>query len=446
MNLPIHHRCMVCCVLSLAVYACGDGDVNADKTASTVAGAGNESPGLRYLEQTLLPPPLVPGDLDNPGIECPLESQDASEQYRSAAEVDYSRPGWERRIAFDWNFFDAPAEEGWITVIDFRHQDDQLAYRYLANDSSHDRLYEPWSSSKIQAFTAAVSILRRHGIGADASVGGVALSDLITSINSYAPAGKADGDSNAIASFLLNVAGRDYATALFHDAWLNIANDELRFRGAYGPTAFSPASYEFVSADGDVRYTPLVYKASADDPGYLDYRCDTCGTDGNKAMTALAQTEWLKRLASHGREPRTRHPGLETSDVETLFFGGRHRDGYEVGGMLAGISVFLPEALARTLAPQSADDAKRTLDDLTDGRWRVYQKVGWGPSETRGTSELVILAHVCLPKIGGTGREFTLFARSSVPGADPDESGVGEAGIRLSRFLDRSLPQLLGTR
>ena len=90
-----------------------------------------------------------------------------------------------------------------------------------------------------------------------------------------------------------------------------------------------------------------------------------------------------------------------------------------------------------------AFDPEGDTDGLTDGEWRVYQKVGWGPSETRGTSELVVLAHVCLPGVGGTGREFTLFARSSVPGANMDESGVGKAGIKLSRLLERSLPKLL---
>ncbi len=409
----------------------------------SIAGCSSESPGERYLESALNPPPLLPDDISDLSIECPLANQADSESYRSHSDVDYLQPGWETRIASDWSFFDAPASDGWLTVIDFRREDNRLTYRYLANDQSHDRLYEPWSSSKIQAFTAAVSTLRQHGIGADASVGEVSLSDLITSINSYAPSGNADGNSNAIATFLLNIAGRDYATALFHDSWLKIANEDVRFRGAYGPTAFSPSSNEFVSSDGETRYTPSVYSAASDDPGYLTYRCEGCGTDGNKAMTALAQAEWLKRLASHSREPAARHPRLETSDVETLFFGGHGRDTHEAGGMLAGISVFLPEALARALAPGSTGNAKRTLDAMTDGRWRVYQKVGWGPSETRGTSELVMLAHVCLPGVGGSGREFTLVARASVPGADPNEHGVGDAGLKLSRLLDRSLPKLL---
>ncbi len=426
----MRHRLTVCCVLLLGLAAC----------------KGDSVTGGDYLERALLPPPLAPADLSNLSLECALERQTDSDIYRSQAEVDYKQPGWENRVASDWRFFDAPASEGYLTVIDFRLEDNGLAYRYLANDESHDRLYEPWSSSKIFAFTAAMSTLRQHGIGADASVGDIAVSDLVTTINSYAPAGNADSTSNEIATFLLNIAGRDYATSLFHDEWLKLANENVRFRGAYGPAAFVPQSNEFVSADGETRYTPSLYSAATDDPGYLPYRCEGCGLLGNKAMTALAQTEWLKRLASHGREPATRHPELEIGDVETLFFGGRRDDSGEVGGMLAGISVFLPEALARAIAPDSKSNAKRTLDDATDGRWRVYQKVGWGPSETRGTSELVILAHVCLPTVGGAGREFTLLARAAVPGADEDEHGVGEAGLKLSRLLDRSLPKLLEPR
>ncbi|MFK8016724.1 MAG: hypothetical protein AB8G17_14920 [Gammaproteobacteria bacterium] len=399
--------------------------------------------GLEYLERSLLAPAIRPRDLSDLSINCELESQPETELYRTSSDVTYHRLGWEQRLSADWRFFDAPASEGWLTVIDFRRVGDRLAYRYLANDDSHDRLYEPWSSSKIQAFTAAVSALREQGIGADASVGGVKLRDLITSINTYAPSGDVSGDSNAIATYLLSAAGRDYATALFHKNWLKLANADVRLRGAYGPTTFAPPSNEFVASDGTIRVTRSVYNPANNDPGYRTYRCDECGTDGNKAMTALAQTEWLKRLASHARDSSVRHPGLEISDVETLFFGGQQQREGEVGGMLSGISVFLPQALARAVTPGAGDNAKDTLDAVTNGRWRIYQKVGWGPSETRGTSEVVMLAHVCLPRVGKTGREFTLLARATVPGDDADESKVGEAGLKLERLLDRALPQLL---
>ena len=404
------------------------------------------SAAARYLDDVLNPPPLLPARLDELGIDCAIPMSEETPDYRTAAEADYASPGWEQRIASDWSHFSAPADEGWLTVIDFRQEPSGLAYRYLANDRSHDRLYEPWSSSKIMAFTAAVARLRAHGIGADSRVGGVALADLITSINSYEPFGGADGNSNAIATFLLNLAGREYATALFHDEWLMLANEAVRFRGAYATEVFTPETYEFVSADGANRHTPDVFAAAAEDPYYLTYRCEHCGTDGNKAMTALAQTEWLKRLASHDRVPETRHPGLERDDVETVFFGKYHsEDEQRVGGMLAGISTLLPRVLAATLSDSAiADigDPKAVLDALSDGRWRIYQKLGWGPSETRGMSELVVLAHVCLPQ-AGAGREFTLLGRAAVPGADVNEHGVGAAGIKLEALLTKSLPELL---
>ena len=73
------------------------------------------------------------------------------------------------------------------------------------------------------------------------------------------------------------------------------------------------------------------YKASSDDPGYLSYRCDSCGLTGNKAMTTLAQAEWLKRLVSHQREPITQMPYLQSSDVDVLLNGTGHTDQHAGG-------------------------------------------------------------------------------------------------------------------
>ena len=319
-------RYVVLAIVLIGLGACGDrstNDVTDDPAAATSAAA---SAGQRYLEASLLPPPLLPAELGELSVDCPLAEASDSAAYRSAREVDYASSGWEERISADWDFFDAPASAGWLTVIDFRREPGGLAYRYLANDETHDRLYEPWSSSKIMAFTAAVAALRPHGIGADSSVGGFVLADLITGINSYEEFGTSSGESNAIATFFLNVAGREFATSLFRDEWLALSNAAVRFRGAYGPTAFDPGTDEFVARDGQTRYAPAVYPAAADDPGYLAYRCETCGTDGNKAMTALAQTEWLKRLASHSRARRRRNRFLRPASHRCPS-GRRHASG-----------------------------------------------------------------------------------------------------------------------
>lgn len=402
------------------------------------AATAERSAGQAFLEDVLNAEPYLPANLDELGLGCDIPEQADSPLYRTSADVDYGAYGWESRIASDWDGLPGGAELGWLTIIDYRREPDGLAYRYLANEETQDRLYEPWSSSKIMAFTAALSKLRGEGIGADSSVGGVALADLITGINLYAPFGAASGDSNAIASYFLNLATRDFATALFHDAWLKLANDGVRFRGAYATEVFNPQPNTFVSGDGERRYSPDMVASSPEDPGYLAYRCDTCGTDGNKAMTALAEAEWLKRLAVHDRDPATGLPMLETEDVEATFYGRFHTDERPVGGMLMGISRFLPDAIAEALG--GTGDTQAVLDQATDGRWRVYQKIGWGPSETRGTSEIVIIAHVCLPELG---REFTLAGRAAVPGADPNEYGVGDAGRKLFALLEMAMAQVL---
>ena len=195
----------------------------------------------------------------------------------------------------------------------------QLGYRYLSNDNTYDTLYEPWSSSKIFAYTGALAKARQQGMSAHAMAGAHRISDLITSINTYEPSANADGNSNAIATYFANVAGRDFLTSLFHDRWLLLHNPLIRFRGAYGPTAFEPSAPTWLNLTTQAVVNINSFSQATDDPGYQGYRCKTCGLNGNKPMTTLAQAEWLKRLAVHGRDPLTAHPELQTIDIETLF-------------------------------------------------------------------------------------------------------------------------------
>lgn len=383
-------------------------------------------------------PPVLPAHRDDRYISCPTgEPETGHPPYRSARQVDYGRAGWEERVAADWDFFDVSPELGKVLVIDSRLQGDSLAFRYLAN-GTRDDLYEPWSSSKVMAFTAAMARAREFGVGADASVGGFPIADLISSVHSYAPFGPADGNSNAIATWMLNVAGREFATSLFHDNWLRLVTPQVRIRGAYGSEAFDPETQTWTGA-GSQAVVPA-FRDSSDDPGYQPYACEQCGLTGNKPMTTLAQAEWLKRLATHRQVAETRHPGLTDEDVRVLFYGRRADREHPVGGMMAGIGRMLTRALTIAMGANGDADPKRVLDDATGGRWRVWQKIGWGPSETRGTAENVVLAHVCLPGFQG-GRQFTVAAQASVPGNT--EENVAVAGRRMQQVLAGALSRLL---
>lgn len=398
-------------------------------------------PSSAFYETVMSIAPFMPADNSSIAIGCDiLKSVDvSSDEYKTSLQADYANYDWERRIAHQPKFFNSSANDGRILMIDFAEKGDALAYRYLSNDNSHQQRYEPWSSSKIFAFTAAIATLRKQGLGAQAKVGDTYVADMLTSINSYETFGSAPGDSNALATFFANVAGRDYLSALFYDEWLKMSTPHIYFRGAYGPVAFEPSNYEWQMLDENRSAIINPYLLASDDPGYLPYRCEDCGLTGNKPMTTLAQAEWLKRLALHSRDPLTQHPYITQDDISTLFYGSGHSyQDKRFAGMTLGISLMLQRAIVNAITGTEVADPKKVLDELTNGKWRVFQKIGWGPSETRTTTENVVLAHVCLPNFQG-GREFTVAAQVSVP--EDSENNLPLAGIKMQRLLQRSLRQ-----
>lgn len=394
-----------------------------------------------FFNKVMMAEPLLPKQLEP--IECEPKADGAKfHEHKTANQVNYQQRDWPNRVAADWDYFSIPASQGKLLIIDYKKDGNELAYRYLSNGTQTD-LYEPWSSSKIQAFTGAVAKVRSESLqlGTHIYAGDTPLADLITSINSYEAFGKADGNSNAIASYFINVAGRGYLTALFED-WLNLTDDRLLFNGAYASEVYQPSD-DFWQDKINSKYRKKIdhYVNNQDDPAYLPYRCDKCGLTGNKAMTTLAQAEWLKRLASHDREVTTQMPHLQRADIQVLFNGVGHSDeNSNIGGMMLGISQIITNALARSLAPDDTRTANEVLDELTQGQWRVWQKVGWGPSETRSATETVMLAHVCLANYQG-GREFTISAQNALAGAD--EANLPLVGKQMQANLEYAFTKLL---
>lgn len=425
---------------------------------SAAAKSNADLHATEYYQKVMNAPAILPADINDTFISCPVSTSNiiainAKPTYKSSSMVDYSSAGWEQRISADWDFFNSSKQIGRVLVIDFAKIESGLGYRYLANEQTQNQLYEPWSSSKVLAFSSAVSKARNNSkgkVGALSLAGEHRLADLITSINSYESFGMADGNSNAIATYFLNLTGRDKATALFHDDWLKLNNKNIRFRGAYEQDLFIPANAIWkTQASGAGVSMPQLLK-NRDDSGYQEYRCDECGLTGNKPMTTLAQAEWLKRLAAHERDSMTRMPHIQAQDIEVLFYASGHSDKTnKVGGMMLGISNMLQHAIAKAISSdtdpeKNAENTKKILDAATMGQWRVWQKIGWGPSETRGAGENVVLAHVCLPHYQG-GREFTVSAQAISPArhAEPDEIDVGFAGLKMQTLLDNSMAQLL---
>lgn len=401
------------------------------------------SPPENFRQMIMNAPPYFPANTRAIWPDCAPTVPSSNTAYSTIQESGLES-GWESKVSANWTFFTIPADEGFVTVIDYALKDNQLAYRYFANSATQNTLYEPWSSSKIMAYAGAMATLNLPNIPEDLMAGDARVADLITSINSYGISGKADGNSNAIATFFANIAGREFLTDLFHDNWLKLSNPDIRFRGAYGAEVFSPNPAMFSSEQTAVHQEIGYYKAATDDPYYQPYLCNNCNKNGNKPMTTLAEAEFLKRMVSQKRVPEAAMPGLSDDAVISLLYApGHDTNANPSGGMMAGISRMLHTALANAIAPGDNRSPKTILDEYTHGQWRVFQKIGWGPSETRGQGETVVLAHVCLPA-ENSKREFTLAARTVAP--SPTDAAVDSAAYKMQILLNRSIHQLLSVR
>ena len=437
--------------LSAFNFACKDASVTTTVPISVITAEPNMTDRDLFYQNIMNAAPFLPKDTLDKNISCPLPEIQGN-SHTSSQITNYQAYNWEQRIAHDWEFFNIPESQGRILFIDIKQQNGVPVYRYLANNNTQNQLYEPWSSSKIFAFTAAMAQLRMQHSQltqaqsvANGQIGKHYIADMITSINSYAPFANADGDSNALATFFANLATRDYLTTLFYDDWLKLSTPNIYFRGAYGPIAFEPSEYTWQSATQVQTIALNMNNVASLDPGYLPYQCDDCGLTGNKPMTTLAQAEWLKRLAMHTLDTSTVHPFITQSDVETLFYGTGHSQEKErFAGMTLGLSTMLQHAIAKQLnnnkKVESGQMAKAILDDASGGKWRVFQKIGWGPSETRSTTENVVLAYVCLPNAQDP-RTFVVAAQVAVPEAN--DQNLPRAGLKMQALLDAAIAQYL---
>jgi hypothetical protein len=74
---------------------------------------------------------------------------------------------------------------------------------------------------------------------------------------------------------------------------------------------------------------------------------------------------------------------VKSDDVDVLFFDTGHTDNQHInGGMMQGINTMLHNAISTAIAGKLPSYPKKVLDEATQGQWRIWQKIGWGPSET----------------------------------------------------------------
>ena len=282
-----------------------------------------------------------------------------------------------------------------------------LMNKYYCNgENSLYEAFETWSSSKIFAMANAGRHLsnesncnKQYGL-LNSVVSNkydfVPLGDLASVVCSYDVT--AGYTSNSLSSFFHDIGWRSNLNDLINSEWLGmqVNNDYPQSLGGnYGEA--SPSDLQLIVSENDE-------KCSIDKDEWLHTYDNT--------ISALTAVELLRRIVLHSDIPNEmRFPGLKIDDIKSILYGASNSTflfpEQMWGGMSADISIFL----------QSSVDINK-IDEISDGKWRVFSKLGAGYSSSRQVGEIVSNTYACLPtstETGSTdGTEFSITIRGSI--------------------------------
>ncbi len=330
---------------------------------------------------------------------CPVVDPSATQTLSNGKTVTYQPPGLAVTVESGALAGVVPPELR-VTLILVSRVGGVPMIRVLSS-GRHAEAYQPWSSSKFMAIANAGATMRQkssYAVGLSASVKGIPLGDLVTSVHNY------DDDpysSNGLARWFHDIGGRAKANDLLH-TWLGRPASET-FGGNYGAAA-PPLGYSFTSPSGTK----------------LDVVPDATSGPANHFSTFTA-AHFLRRLVHHRELSAERLPGLQWEDLEVLFYGAPKSAKGPVGGMSADTTIYL----------QQYD--MPYLEQRSHGQWRNLSKLGMGSD-----AELVMTGYACYPELDPQG--------SPVPGRGKElfiatelSSGGAGSGWALYRSRDRIL-------
>ena len=269
-----------------------------------------------------------------------------------------------------------------MVVILIKRVDGVPHYRYLST-GDHDLADQPWSTTKHLAAANAASRLRiasDYSVGLTASVGGIALGDLVTSTCNY---DNASFTSNSLGRFFHDIGGRQRADDLIGHLWLQRPETET-FGGNYGDNS-PPLGSTFTEPSGaTVTITPDL----------------STGYANKLSLHTLAES--LKRLVLHREEPDQRLPGLQWLDLRVLLYGAESSQSYGAwGGMTQDTAIYI----------QAGHDMDY-IEARSQGQWTIFSKLGLGSQ-----GQFMDVGYACWPALDeagepleGVGREFVIAA------------------------------------
>eukprot|EP01124_Arcella_intermedia_P027550 TRINITY_DN5419_c0_g3_i2.p1 TRINITY_DN5419_c0_g3~~TRINITY_DN5419_c0_g3_i2.p1 ORF type:complete len:230 (-),score=55.85 TRINITY_DN5419_c0_g3_i2:29-718(-) len=195
--------------------------------------------------------------------------------------------------------------------------------------------------------------------------------------------------------YMHDVGGREKADWLI-ESWLNRTNES--FGGNYGePT---PPDLGFLFTNPNTSECQV----GPNTEGFYD-----------NSLSALTMSEFVRRLVLHEDIQKDYQlPGFTNEDKKSLLYGAEQSlffTDMQWGGMTADTAIFI----------QSGVDMN-VVDSRSNGKWRIFSKLGAGYSNSRSVGEIVVNSYSCFPVLSSSGDpvmnqgvEFVLTARSSVP-------------------------------
>jgi len=278
-----------------------------------------------------------------------------------------------------------------LAILIHRTVDGKIYYKYVGSGQATTP-FETWSSSKVfSVANGAGNLEKKCRMSLDASVSGKPLGDLVTIITSYD--GTKGYTSNGLAKYFATLGGKSRFSGLV-TSFLGRRGESLG--GSYGES-----------------YPNIGFTYSQD-----GRTCSVSPDESSAAanyISVLTAAEFVKRITMHRELPaNARVPGLKYTDVQNLLYGAAKSalfPGLQWGGMSADCSIFIQAKLNMN-----------SIETRSKGKWRIFNKVGWGYSTSRSRGEVRSNGYSCFPVYGANnkavvnkGVEFVIAARASVP-------------------------------
>ena len=264
-------------------------------------------------------------------------------------------------------------------------------YKYFG--LNQDLVYQPWSSSKCFAIINAASTFRQDcnnlGLNSFEDNKKDELGDLSTIIHSYGT-NQQGLESNCLAYYMLNIGGRQQLDNNIH-SWLGGSSSDS-LGGNYGCQDTYGLSMSFTEINNITNKCSIPESKMVTIPN---------------SLSALAASEFYKRIVMTREEPEYKYPNTEWTDVKQLMYGPENSTmfpGIKWGGGTTDTAWYIQSGLNDKYNISG-------IDENTNGNWRIFSKLG------AGDTDIVYNSYACLPQYEGdkvmenNGVEFAISLR-----------------------------------